>query len=328
VAVSFGAGHGTLVIDPGAVFLGAVIANAADTLELSSTTGGAAGTLTGGLDTQFAGFGHVTVDSGASWTLAEANVLGSATRLADAGTLLVAGTLADAGKVDVAATGTLGVSGAGTAQINSLSLAGGTVIGDATGAITVGAAAGAAGVITIDAHASLTGFGTVGGAAIVNNGSIVAENGTLTLATGLSGATSGTVQIDSGATLVAGSSVSGNQMVFGGPASLILVDPTAITGTIGSFGSGDVIDAEGLNANTLTYAGGTLTLEFNGTKLATLSFLGTYDASDFSLTSDGHGGTDISFTGSKADSPAAGGMWHTHDTSAPALPLTLTSHFA
>ncbi len=117
-------------------------------------------------------------------------------------------------------------------------------------------------------------------------------------------------------------------MVFGGPASLILVTPTSFSDTIGSFGSGDVIDAEGLVANTLTYAGGTLTLELNGTALDQLTFAGSYDAADFSLTSDGHGGTDINFAGGGADRFAAGGVWHTHDASAPALPLLFTPHFA
>ncbi len=331
-AVSFGYGGGTLALDPGAAFVGTVAASsAADLLELSSSKGNSTGTLTGGFGAQFTGFTNVAVEKGATWTLAGANALGSTSQIVDNGTLLVSGTLADAGEIGIATRATLGVTGAGSAEVGSVALNGGTLTGDATGAIAVGATAGAAGAITIDAGASVMGLGEIGGAAIVNNGSIVAENGTLTLATGLSGGASGTVNINSGAVLVADSSVSGNQITFGGPASLILVDPKAFTGTIGSFGSGDVIDEKKVNATTLTYAGGTLTLEHGSTVLDTLTFSGSYTVADFSLSSDGHGGTDINFASDATDrteSAAAGGVWHGHDASAPAFPLMLTTHFA
>jgi len=327
-AVVFGSAAGTLAVDPGAVIDGSVTAKAIDTLELSSSTGSSVGTLTGGLGIKFNGFGHVDVDKGATWTFAGANYLYHNSSVVVDGTLLVGGTLADAGQVGVAAGATFGVTGAGSAQVKSLSLSGGAVTGDATGSIAVGATAGAAGAISIDAHASLTGFGTIGGADIVNHGSIVAEGGTLTLATGLTGAGSGIVQIDSGAALVVDSFVHRSQIAFGGPASLMLVDPKAFAGTIGSFGSGDVIDVEKLAANTLTYAGGTLTLEQGSTVLDTLTFSGSYTAADFGLASDGHGGTNISFAGEPTDSAAAGGVWSAHDVGTPALALVLTPHSA
>ncbi len=327
-AVYFGSAAGTLALDPTAVIDGSVTAKPADTLELSSLAGNSTGTLSGGLGIKFNGFGHVAVDQGATWTFSGANYLYQDSSVVDNGTLLVSGTLADAGKIGVSAGATLGVTGAGSTQVHSISLTGGTLTGDATGAIAVGNTAGSAGDITIEARASLTGFGTIGGAAIVNNGTIVAEGGTLTLATGLSGAASGTVQIDSGATLVANSSVSGNHMTFGGPASLILVDPQAFAGTIGSFGSGDVIDVQGVNANTLTYAGGTLTLENGSTVLDTLSFSGNYTLADFSLSPDGKDGTDISFSGSATTHASLGGLPLAHDVGALTLPLTWTPHVA
>ncbi len=327
-AVIFGSAAGTLALDPTAVIDGSVTARAVDTLELSGTTGSSVGTLTGGLGIKFNGFGHVDVDRGTTWTFAGANYLYHDSSVVVGGTLLVAGTLADAGKIGVSAAATLGITGAGSAQVESLSLNGGTVTGDATGSIAVGATAGAAGAITIEARASLAGFGTIGGAAIVNHGSIVAEGGTLTLATGLSGPASGTVQIDSGAVLVADSSVSGNQIRFGGPASLMLVDPKAFTGTIGSFGSGDVIDVKGLNANTLTYAGGTLTLEQGKTVLDTLTFSGSLTAADFSLAPDKNGGTDVTFAGSATVNASIGGVSHADDVGGQAFAWMLTSHIA
>jgi len=329
-AVSFGANGGTLALDPGAVFIGVVAASSsAALLELSSVKGATAGTLTDAFGTQFTGFTAVAVDKGASWTLAGANALGSTSTVADDGTLLVSGTLTDSGQIDVAQKAILTVAGAGSAQVQNVALNGGSLTGDATGSITVGATAGAIGAITLDAGASLTGFGKIGGAAIVNNGSIVAETGTLTLAAGLSGAASGTVHIDSGAVLVADSTVSGNVISFGGPASLILVDPKAFTGTIGSFGTGDAIDMRKLVANSLTYAGGTLTLEHGKTVLDRLSFSGSYTAADFSLSSDGHGGTDIRFaSGSTAPPSAFGRLWPTHDVAAPELHPMWAPHFA
>jgi hypothetical protein len=326
-AVSFGTSKATLVIDPGAVFVGTVAANAKDTLVLGGTAGNTAGTLTGGLGTQFTGFANVMVQSGASWTLDSANVLGATSTVTDSGTLSVAGTLTDSGLVDVSKTGALNVHGAGVAEVQSVSLAGGAVTGDAKGAIAVGSTAGAAGAITIDAGASLTGFGTIGGAAIVNNGSIVAQGGTLTLATALTGAASGAVIINSGAVLVAEASVSGNQITFGGPAKLILAQPTQFSSTIGSFGSGDVIDAKNIDANGLAFSGGTLSLELNGTVLDMLSFSGNYTAADFGLTSDGNGGTDISFVSSSTTPASIGGVSPEHSASALDVPLTLP-HFA
>jgi hypothetical protein len=323
-AVSFGSAGGTLAIAPDAVFVGKVEASSsADVLDLSSVKGSTAGTLTGALGTEFTGFTSVAVNKGTNWTLAGSNALGSTSTLIDNGTLQVSGAFADAGQISVVSL--LEVTGAGSALIHAVSLDGGTVTGDAAGSIAVGDTAGAAGAITIDAGASVTGFGRIGGAAVVNNGSIVAEGGTLTLATGLSGA--GTVQINSGAVLVVDSSVSGNAMVFGGPATLLLVDPKAFAGTIGSFGSGDVIDVGKLAASSLAYANGTLTLEHGKTVLDTLHFSGSFTAADFSFASDGKGGTDISFVSSPAAHAAALGLSHADDASAAAVHPIFAPHF-
>jgi hypothetical protein len=325
-AVYFGAAAGTLALDPGAVIDGSVTARAADTLELSSSAGNSVGKLSGGLGIQFTGFGHVAVDKGATWSLAGSNYLYHNSSVAVAGTLLVGGTLADAGQIGVAAGATLGVIGPGSVQVESLSLAGGALTGDAKGSIAVGATAGAAGAIGIEVHASLTGFGTIGGAEIDNRGSIVAEGGTLTLATGLTSAGSGIVHIDSGAVLVADSFVQGGQIAFGGPARLLLVDPKAFTGTIASFGSGDVIDVESLAANKLTFAAGTLTLKHGSTVLDTLMVSGHLTAADFGLSSDGHGGTDVSFVSSTAAHISTGGLWSADDAAALAWHPILTPH--
>jgi hypothetical protein len=67
-------GAGTMVVDPGATFVGAVLANTADTIELGGST---AGTLDG-FGTQITGLGTLLFEAGATWTVA-----GDAAGLAD-----------------------------------------------------------------------------------------------------------------------------------------------------------------------------------------------------------------------------------------------------
>jgi hypothetical protein len=73
-AVLFAGGSNLLVVDPGALFVGAVIGAGADTIELAA--GSAAGTLSG-LGTSFTGFDAITVDAGAKWRLSgDASLIG------------------------------------------------------------------------------------------------------------------------------------------------------------------------------------------------------------------------------------------------------------
>jgi hypothetical protein len=107
VAVQFGTLASTLVLEPGAAFVGLVAADAAaaDVLRLAGT----GGTLTG-LGTEFTGFSDVTENAGAIWTLAGANTLDSGAGLRDLGALTVSGTLTG-GAVLIGAAGTLAVTG-------------------------------------------------------------------------------------------------------------------------------------------------------------------------------------------------------------------------
>jgi hypothetical protein len=86
-AVHFGAGttNNRLVVDPGAVFNGNVAGGGGtNTLELAQ--GVSAGSL-GGIGSTFTGFGTLTVDSGANWTLTGSNTVGT---VQNNGTLTVA----------------------------------------------------------------------------------------------------------------------------------------------------------------------------------------------------------------------------------------------
>ena len=105
-----GGGTDTLIVDPGAVFVGKVSgASATSALVLASAAG--AGTLTG-LGTQFTGFKTVTENAGAKWIFAGTNSLASTTVLA------VNGVLTYTGKLTVASS----IIGTGSVSISSSSV--------------------------------------------------------------------------------------------------------------------------------------------------------------------------------------------------------------
>jgi hypothetical protein len=56
-----------------------------------------------------------------------------------------------------------------------------------------------------------------------------------------------------------------------------------------------------LQAATLSFANGTLTLQNGDTVVETLLFAGDYTSANFTLSSDQHGGTDINYVATGAD---------------------------
>jgi hypothetical protein len=208
--VRFSSGGALLVVDPGASFGGGTVqaaASTSNTLELA--TGAGAGTLTG-LGSRYIYFSEITVDAGATWTLAS-DTLGAGYTIADNGTLTNTGSLGSAvtlgadAELTNAASGTIAattiaVVGSGTSPtvvnaglINGLSgagvgvslSAGGTVINQGSGTIigaggTAVAFAGGNALLVVDPGASFGG-GIVQAAATDSN--------TLVLATGASAGT-------------------------------------------------------------------------------------------------------------------------------------------
>jgi len=77
---------------------------------------------------------------------------------------------------------------------------------------------------------------------------------------------------------------------------------------LSGFGSGDVIDVQKIVATTLSFLSGTLTLENGGSAVDTLFFSGNLTQSDFSLSSDGQGGTDVLFSGGKMEPPGVAAL--------------------
>jgi hypothetical protein len=56
--------------------------------------------------------------------------------------------------------------------------------------------------------------------------------------------------------------------------------------------TGDTVDLRAMQATTLTYMNGTLTLYDGSTAVDTLTFQGSYMVGDFALRADGQGGTE------------------------------------
>ena len=99
-AITFsGSSNDRLVVDPGAVFTGAVSGGGGtNTLELASGTYSLSGINTG----SFVNFQNLLVDGGADWSLSGAN---SAATVTDFGTIAIGGSLDVASAIDPASTG-------------------------------------------------------------------------------------------------------------------------------------------------------------------------------------------------------------------------------
>ena len=173
-AVYCGAAAVTLIVEAGAVFNGGVVGNshAADVLIFGGSTAG----TSSGLGSEFSGFTTIDIATGANWTFANYNTVGSSETLNVAGTMSVTGTLTDA--APILNTGTI--------------TADGIVILD--GAITSSGMLRASDGGTLNlAKASLSGLsnGTFSGGTLradtnsllqlSNNSSIVTDSGNITL---------------------------------------------------------------------------------------------------------------------------------------------------
>ncbi len=290
-AVAFGTLAATLVVDPGAVFEGAVVADAAtdDVLRLAS---GVVGDIHG-LGSEYAAFSEIVVDPGADWLLRGANTLDTGTSLRVDGRLTTIGDLAGAGSVTVSAHAIIAVGKHSQVQMSALRLDGGTLRDYAGGTIDIGPGTSLAGRITVQSGNEIIGHGGVFGAQIIDDGAIVARGGKLILGSAVSG--DGLVRIDAGATLEVFKTL-GTDVRFGAGSgeTLAAAHGASITGTLFGFSPGDFIHLR-VAADALTYANGALTLLDHGAPVDTLSLHGSYAAGDFALSHDAHGGAVISF---------------------------------
>jgi hypothetical protein len=102
--------------------------------------------------------------------------------------------------------------------------------------------------------------------------------------------------------------------------TVTLDDPTAFTGTISGFASGDFIDLTGRVATDVSYSGGVLTVLNGPDVVATLNVADSYTSADFTLSPDGLGGTDIGI-------PATGPPAITTPSSATSTPSAAVALF-
>ncbi len=176
---------------------------------------------------------------------------------------------------------------------------------------------------------AISGFGTVN-LALVNNGTVVAQNGDLALLGGVSGTAA--LQMAAGATLELGTATSLDTQFNSASGTLLLDAPTTYSGTIHGFTAGGSIDLAGISfdpAGTVSVVGGatlevvensaTYDFNFDPSQLTSLDTLG--------LMADPSGtGTDVIATASGAPSVSprfaalasstAPQIFHGHDVTA------------
>ena len=264
---------------------------------------GGANALPGTLDLLAGG----TARASSAWVADGAiAVAGAGARLSVAGTLtLGAGGIAGIGLP----TASLLVNAGALVQAQALVMgdgSGASIIVDPTGTVEIGGAGGAAaGAVTIDAGATLTGNGQVDRfGSVVDNGTILALGGTLSLGT-VTG--TGTLLVAAGATLELNAPTAAPIVLQGsaasGPATLALTTEWAIpTGILSGLVAGDVIHLEGSPLTSVQYSPpvggpgtgpGALALIYNTTIVGRIAIAGLPSGLRFLIAPDGIGGTTI-----------------------------------
>ena len=303
-------------IDPSLTAPGAqdsvMVTGAAGALVQTIVGPGAAATAMFAGNTHLSGsftFGTLVSGVGGAGGLLEiqaGDVLTSSTASIASGSLLAGGSVAVAGTLSMGtvtgAGATLYVTSGGSVRSAALFLGNGSdvITIDPSSTVEVGHAGGAAaGALTIDAGSALTGQGSANAyGAVVNNGLVVAQGGTLSLGA-LTG--TGTLDIAAGATLkLNGATGAGQSVAFTGALATLAIAtqfdvPSA---TISGFLAGDAIDMLGSPITGASYVAGAnntgvLTLTYGGQTAARLTLAGNYAGEVFLPSSDGAGGTDI-----------------------------------
>ena len=276
---------------------------------------GTSGTLTvldslllyGSISTGTLFIGTASVDSGIT-------LVGGATLSASSAKVLRGGVAAAAAgtKLTVAGAMTLGVAGVSTAadvisrgggfiQLGGLSMMAYStqIYVDSTSILEVGTQGGAAvGKLTVDAGFLVSGRGTLLAASgIFNQGIILAQGGTLTLASDVGG--TGLLEIGAGATLSLANSRWTEAVVFVGAGGTLGLQTYFGGGPISGFTTGDAIYYGGaLPIAVATYRAGsaglgTLTLSSGNRTIGALTLAGDYTGFIFLVTPGAGPGQDI-----------------------------------
>ena|GEM_PF-533581 len=277
-AVHFAASYANrLIDDPGAAFTGTVTggnslgATAVSTLELAS---GASGGTLSGLGSKYIGFAQVTVDSGASWTLAGSNTVAVHQTLTDSGTVTVIGTL----------TNNVSIAG-------PIYLSGGTLVN-------------AAGATITGIPAAIYGQTSGGGGTVLNSGVLESSNFTGTHTGGIALLSGGFVSNASGG-IIEGGGVGiviqnyANTTTNGGT-----ILNSGLIGGVGTHANGAEIAGGGLVSNA---SGGTITGSSHGVLFDTASATQTESVVNQGLISASGTGTAVYFSNAGTVSNLSGG---------------------
>ena len=151
---------------------------------------------------------------------------------------------------------------------------------------------------------TLSGLGT----SFINLGTVLVDANATWIFSALNPSVTETINIGSRALAeIQGAVGAGQTVAFAASyGTLKLGAPSQFAGTITGFQLGDTVDLANVVATGLQFANGILTATNGGATVATLAFSGNLAGSNFRLTTDGQGGTDIGFTTPAGDFNADG----------------------
>lgn len=273
---------GTLRADRGALTLSGAIANTGTLLAGS----GASITLAGGgvLGGALAGAGAITLSQAVN---------------VSAATTITAAAFQDSANLTLAAGAAVGLSAATRSQFTATAGHSLTIAGASQSVLANQGrmAFSGQGQETVQAGLSNTGTVLAGSAKLAflgplqNDGLLEVTAGLTSIAQGVSGA--GTLAISAGATLaLQGGAAATQSLAFIGKGGMLdLAAGATLAAGITGLAHGDVIDLQGIVADSTSLSAGTLSLLHGGVLQASLHVSGLSNSASFTLQSDQHGGT-------------------------------------
>ena len=252
--------------------------------------------------------GSLGLVSGATLAAATLSIVSGTVSLAGAGTrATVAGAATLGGTSGTGANAAaIIVTGGAALQTGPLSLlpadSQDRITVDATSSLEIGSRGTAvAGTLTIDPGQTLAGAGSIA-AAIQNDGTVIAQGGTLTLAGGSGGGAAlqgaGRYEVAAGATLALATAATG-AVAFTGPGATLILSTQAAgggtriaaTGRISGYDPSDIIAISSVNlpisAVTWSAATGSLSFASGATQLGSIALAGDYTGYAFQVTPNG-----------------------------------------
>ena len=230
--------------------------------------------------------GQVTVSSGAQYQAAGDTYLESGTINVTGAGSTFAGELL---QVDATTKKAVSLSNGGSVAIVTLHLdAGGVALSAADMSVRRSA--------YVSSGATLSGNGTVSAGIFYNSGVLDASGGTMRFIGQVN--QTGAVHIEAGSTAQFDNIVLNTQTVTFEALSgtLALGDAAGFAGVIAAYKAGDTIDLLGVAATKLSVKGKALTVQDGSKTVARLAFTGGHSLANFQFGSDGHGGTDITYS--------------------------------